>query len=276
MVEEKALTTAQPRQMNARQLTSDVWNTIQAIAPVATAARMFGVTQEQAAVVMMTGYELGLPLSASFDVIYVSREGRRTLRPKGALALVRQSGLLEKFDWTSTNDSATVTMKRLNGPEKEMTLTIEEAQKAGWKSAAWAATPQNMLRWRLIGWLCDLLFPDVLLGLNIADDSYLNAQITPDGDVIEGTSEWIQAPASVSQQTQPIVPINVATPAATPEKAEGKTPSTLQDLLDEGWTAQQVMEACDNSIPSTEQQVLDTWYKLNAEDADLNEQENGK
>lgn len=265
MTEERALVVRQ-----SRQITESGWKTIMSIAPTATAARMFGVTQEQAAIVMLTGYELGLPISAAFDVIYVSRDGKRVLRPKGALGLVRSSGLLEKFDWESDDTSATVTMKRVDGPEKSMTLTIGQAQTAGWKSAAWQTTPQNMLRWRLIGWLCDLLFPDVLLGLSIADDSYLPVEITSDGDVIDGTTQWITppvteltqdttAPTSVAQSS-PQPPTYTEPPIPQPEPA-----MTLADLL-QTWNAARIVEVY-GGVPGTPAQVAEAKEKLEQADA---------
>ena len=179
-------------------VTKEAWEVIQNIAPVAVASRMFGVTKEQAMIVMLTGHELGLPVTAAFDVIYVSKDGRRTLRPKGALALVHNSGLLEEFDWVSDSQKATVTMKRKGGKAHSMTLTIEQAKQAGWKSTAWETTPANLLRWRLVGWMTDLLFADVLCGLSIADDSYLPVEITEDGDVVETSSSWIVEPVTKS------------------------------------------------------------------------------
>ena len=184
-------------------VTKEAWEVIQNIAPVAVASRMFGVTKEQAMIVMLTGHELGLPVTAAFDVIYVSKDGRRTLRPKGALALVHNSGLLEEFDWVSDSQKATVTMKRKGGKPHSMTLTIEQAKKAGWKSTAWETTPANLLRWRLVGWMTDLLFADVLCGLSIADDSYLPVEITEDGDVVETSSSWIVEPVTQSPPQTP-------------------------------------------------------------------------
>lgn len=149
----------------------------------------FGVgSAAAAAATMYKGHELGLGKMASFDVIYVPSNGLPVLRPKGALALVRRSGLLEKFDWQGNRAEMTVTMQRKGETERELSLTYAEAKAAGWKSTAWDAVPQNMLRWRLIGWLCDLLFTDVLMGISVADDSWMAVEITPNGDVVD--AEW--------------------------------------------------------------------------------------
>lgn len=161
----------------------DAIEVIDKLSPAASGSRLFGLTNEQAKMVMLTGYELGMSLTGALRTMYVSQNGQVTLKPKGALALIQSSGLLEKYEWEGDNNSQTVTMKRKGRPERRMTLTLKEAQTAGWKSAAWTATPQNMLRWRLIGWLADLDWTDLLLGLSVADDSWMDVQITPEGDV---------------------------------------------------------------------------------------------
>lgn len=161
----------------------DAIKVIDALAPAASGSRLFGMTNEQAKMVMLTGYELGMSLTGALRTIYVGQNGQVTLRPKGALGLIQSSGMLEKFEWSGDNNSQTVTMKRRGRPERHMSLTIQEAQKAGWKSGAWNATPSNMLRWRIIGWLADLDWTDLLLGLSIADDSWMDVEITPEGDV---------------------------------------------------------------------------------------------
>jgi hypothetical protein len=214
---------------------------------------------------MLTGHELGLPLTSAFDVIYVSKNGRRTLRPKGALALVHRSGLLEEFSWESNDSEATVTMKRKGGQPHSMTLTIEQARRAGWKSTAWETTPANLLRWRLVGWLCDLLFADALCGLSIADDSYLPVEITEDGDVIDATGGWKVEPVTQSppqpaktkvqsesaKVPEPKAPEAVKEPEPTKESEPVKEPElveipdnlTVANILERGYTAADVMEA---------------------------------
>ena len=162
----------------------DAIKAIDAIAPDdRTAMQTYGMTAAQAKMVMWTGYEIGLSFTGALRVMYVSKSGKITLRPIGALALIQASGLMEKYEWEGDNNSQTIYLKRRGRPERKMTLTIQEAQKAGWKSDAWNATPQNMLRWRLIGWLADLDWTDLLIGLNVADDSWMDIEITPEGDV---------------------------------------------------------------------------------------------
>ena len=60
-----------------------VWEMIRSVAPVALASRLFGVANEdQAAAIMLKGYEMGLGLSASFEFIHVI-DGKPSISPKG-------------------------------------------------------------------------------------------------------------------------------------------------------------------------------------------------
>jgi hypothetical protein len=223
-----------------RQLNySEAIEVIDKLSPAASGSRLFGLTNEQAKMVMLTGYELGMSLTGALRTMYVSQNGQVTLKPKGALALIQSSGLLEKYEWSGDNNSQTVTMKRRGRPERHMTLTLKEAQAAGWKSAAWTATPQNMLRWRLIGWLADLDWTDLLLGLSVADDSWMNVQITPEGDVIE-----YNQPVKVIESPK-IPQYNVSLPK-------------LLELANND----DILEAFGGAYPATPEQVNQTVHKL--------------
>lgn len=244
MTNENALITQQSDMLPIpkRQLTYlDAIEVIDKLAPAASGSRLFGLTNEQAKMVMLTGYELGMSLTGALRTMYVGPSGAVTLRPKGALALIQSSGLLEKFEWEGDNNSQTVTMKRRGKPERRMTLTLKEAQAAGWKSDAWQKTPSNLLRWRLIGWLADLDWTDLLLGLSIADDSWMNVQITPEGDVIEYSQ-----PVKVIEQPKEIIPqYNIMLP-----------------WLLENVSNNDILEAFGGSFPVTEEQVNLTVHKL--------------
>lgn len=179
----------------------DAIQVINAIAPDdRTAANTFGMTKAQTQFAMWTAYEIGLPFTAGPRVFYVSQDGKLTLKPEGVLALIQSSSDFEGFSWEGDNNSQTVYLKRKGRPQRKMTLTIKEAEAAGWKSTAWKSTPANLLRWRIIGWLGKLDWNDVLLGMAIADDSYMNVEITEDGDVIDVTPQQINA----GQKTPPV------------------------------------------------------------------------
>lgn len=213
-------------------LTPSIWNMITTIAPVLYKSRLFGVgSAEQAAAVMLKGHELGLGLAASFDFIHMV-QGRPSLSPKGALALIQRCGELETIEIMDSPGACTVRMKRTNGFEHTLTFSLDDAKRAGLvkSGGAWESYPANMLRWRAIGFISDLVFPDVLGGLNRSDE--LGAVINAAGDVVEG--EW----SSV---------------AVEPEAPVTRT-ITLDDLVTQ-YGADAVMVAAGGQIPSTSDEL---------------------
>lgn len=170
-----------------KPLTPQTWQMIESIAPAMHACRLFGVTsKEQAAAIMLKGYELGLSLTASFEFIHVV-QGKPTLSPRGALALILQHPDLVELTVDDKPDACQVTMKRKNGFNYTVEFTLEDAKKADVvkPGSGWEKYPKNMLRWRAIGFCADVVFPDVIGGMKRADE--LGATITAEGDVIEGS-----------------------------------------------------------------------------------------
>lgn len=230
---------SKPFALAARPLTPNDWQMIQSVAPAMAAARYFaGVLKpDQAAAIMLKGFELGLPLAASFELIHVI-EGKPSLSPRGAMAIVRASGLLESESIVETSGSCTVTMKRRGGPEYSLTWTLDDAQTADLikPKSGWAKYPANMLRWRCVGYVIDWLFSDVTGGLKRADE--LGAEITPDGDV--EAAEWSQVAAPAA-----------SVPDYTDAELRPVTPTvTLDDLLAK-YTAEDIMVAFGGGIPAT-------------------------
>lgn len=178
-------------------LTGDVLAQIQQLAPIAHASRLFGTSSpEQAAMIMATGWELGLPLMAAYQNIY-SIEGKLSIAPKMGMAQILRSGLLADLKITETPDSCTVTMTRRNGNgtmSYTASFSLADAKRAGLTEGSpradgqkrlagnWEKYPANMMRWRAIGYCADVLFPDVLLGMMFA--SSLGADVNEAGDVI--------------------------------------------------------------------------------------------
>lgn len=242
----------------------DAIRAIDAITPDdRTALATYGMTAAQAKMVMWTGFELGLTFTGALRVMYVSKQGKIVLRPIGALALIQGSGLLEKYEWQGDGKKQTIIMKRQGRPERRMSLTIEEALTAGWKSDAWVTTPANMLRWRLIGWLSDLDWTDLTIGLPTANDSWMDIEITADGDVIDLQATElppVSAP-SVTIDTAPSVQ-----PGTTPEAPTvPQIPNYDKSLADLFKTTSQdeIIEAYNGkSLPITSAQVNITWHNL--------------
>jgi len=207
-------------------VTGDTWATIKAIAPVAQASRMFGVTEQQAAIVMLKGHELGLGLAGAFEFIHVI-DGKPSLSPKGALALIQRSGeltSLEIHDLTDGKGTPTrckVTMKRKNGFEYTVEYSMADAQRAGVvkDKSAWEKYPANMLRWRAVGYCADVAFPDVIGGLMRPEE--LGAEVNAEGQPIEVAS-WHIVAEDPKPQTPAQAPIKAEAPVTNPEpkKAE--------------------------------------------------------
>ena|SRR6266545_2149825 len=172
-----------PTALVRQPLTPSVWELITTIAPIIHQSRLFGVNSpEQAAAIMLKGHELGLGLAASFEYINVI-QGKPALSPRGALALVLASGLLTDMHIDEQPGRCTATMQR--GPiTYAVTWTLDDAKKAGIikPDGAWTTYQANMLRWRAIGFVLDVLFPDIIGGLKRADE--FGAPIDNDGNVL--------------------------------------------------------------------------------------------
>jgi hypothetical protein len=227
----------------------DIWQTIQSIAPVTQASRMFGVTEEQAAIVMLLSYELGLGIATAFQFFNII-DGKPSLKPKGALALIQRSGQMESIDIEETTDSngkpfgCQVTMTRRNGFAYSVIFTMDDAKRAGLvkDKSGWVKYPANMLRWRAVGYCADIVFPDVIGGMYRPEE--LGANVTPDGDVIDGI--WEEAEEIPFEQVMPDEP-------------------TIQDLMSEGWTAEQIMAANSGTIPATAEECAKVKQVLEQE-----------
>ena len=232
-----------------RELTPSMWNMIQAIAPAMHGCRFFGIASpEQAIAIMMKGYELGLSLASSFEFIKVI-QGKPSLTPMGALALIQNSPFLagmkiEEFkDDKGQPRACRVWMKRTNGFEYTVEFTIDDAKRAGLirPDSGWEKYPANMLRWRAIGFCADVVFPDVIGGLKRADE--LGADLTPNGQVIEGS--W---------EVRPSAPVNV----------------TLEDLI-ERYGAEAILAANNGIIPATQEDAMRVAQTMESNDVSAND-----
>lgn len=180
------VTINQNQSLVKQELSASTWELIGTLAPAAHQSRLFGVSSpDQAAMIMAKGYELGLPITSAFEYIHVV-QNRPTLSPRGALALVLASGLLDDMQIDEVPGACTVTMKRCGGPSYELTWTIDDAKRAGIvkPDSAWQSYPANMLRWRCLGFVIDVLFADVIGGLKRADE--FGAAIDDTGNVVRG------------------------------------------------------------------------------------------
>jgi hypothetical protein len=148
-----------------------------------------------------------------------------------------------------------VWMKRTNGLEYTVTWTMADARQAGVvkPGSGWDHYPANMLRWRAIGFCADVVFPDVIGGMKRADE--YGADLTPDGDVIEGSWRATSEPA----------PSNGAPVVAETPAAQIQVP-TLAELT-ERYDPAAIMAANDGKIPGSEDELRAVAEKLAANNA---------
>ena len=259
------------------QLTPAVWDLILKVAPAMHKARFYNVaSEEQAAAIMLTGYELGLGLAASFEFIKVIL-GKPGVIPRGALALIHQSPLIvdikidEERDTQDNPFACTVWMKRTNGFEYQVRFTMKDAERAGLvkPESGWEKWPANLLKWRAVGFCADVVAPDVLAGLKRADE--LGASISPEGDILEGQWEVVTPEAKVSPPVQPATPSEPIAPSEIvspePETEQAEVHLSLNDLV-EKFGAEAILVANEGRIPGTQDELDVVAEKLKAEGDD--------
>lgn len=125
---------------------------------------------ERAAYLMARAYELGFPATAAPDVID-DIQGRLTLKPQAAWALVLRSGLLASINVDEGDDFCDVKLTRKdNGVTLGYRFTMDAAKRAGLvkDGGAYEKWTRNMLYWRALGFAIDRAFPDVTMGLKDA------------------------------------------------------------------------------------------------------------
>jgi hypothetical protein len=225
-----------------RELTPGIWAMIEKMAPVMHRAHLFGVTSpEQAAAIMLKGYELGLSVTASFEFIQVI-DGKPGLSPRGAMALLLSNPVVKTIDIKRLDDKGKFigyecTMERTNGHKHTSRFTLEDATRAGLMkpNSGWVKYPENMTLWRAIGFAADVVFPDVTAGMTSlmkAPEMY-GVALTQEGDIVDEVATSIP------------------------------TTNPLQELVNQ-YGAQAVMNANNGAIP-TNGQIEETRAKLEAE-----------
>jgi len=141
---------------------------VTSLAQIAIASKLTKLSRvEEAAVILMTGRELGLQPMQSLRGIYVV-DGKPTLSADMMVAVIRGSGLCESWCVVeSTADRCTITTRR-RGEQHDATRTWTraDADRAGVTGKdTWRKYPAAMLRHRCASDLARQEYPDVLLGL---------------------------------------------------------------------------------------------------------------
>ena len=203
------------------ELTPAIWDMIMGMAPVMHNSRLFGVaSQDQAAAIMLKGYELGLPVTASFEFINVI-DGKPTLSPRGALALINSKNVLDEYKLNRLTDKAGAffgyecTMKR-GKTSFTARFSLEDAKRADLTEGSptssgkrgrgnWEKYPENMCMWRAIGFAADVICPDITGGMTtfLKAAEQFNVEVDDAGNFVKVVEPVIVA------KVEPVVKISL-------------------------------------------------------------------
>jgi len=130
------------------------------------------------------------PMQALQNIAVIN--SRPSLWGDAALALVRASPLCESVSEKREGDTAICTVKRRGEPEQTRTFSINDAKRAGlWnKKGPWQEYPARMLQMRARSFALRDVFPDVLCGMNLAEE----VQDMPESETKIISTEIIQTP----------------------------------------------------------------------------------
>ncbi len=127
-------------------------------------------TVEQAQVIMLTGWEVGLPPVASIQEIYIVN-GKPALQGRAMLALLDSRPDLGYYEWGDCDDESATIILHKRTPrgtwiERPWTYTRKEAERGGlWgKQGPWSSFPRLMLMWRAVTMGMRAMFAGLLRG----------------------------------------------------------------------------------------------------------------
>ena len=287
-----------------RQVTLDTVQTAQTIAKM---AGMFGLQPDQAAIAMLTGYELGFGLVTSLryiDVIKTSSGLQPALRAQAMEALINRSGVLDEFKVTDHADKkgpsgCTVYMKRTIGDmvkEYSAIFTREDAERAELLGKHnWQHYPVDMYYNRALSRCARRVCADVVLGLYTPDELGADEGPTEQWSVVspdpnekepptQGASKPVSPPIKADTpkdaKNAPEAPSEASEsePGAESEAKSEESPKAkietgdngnldLSALVAKGYTPAQIMAANNGRIPGTSEECKAVLEKLEAGDA---------
>ncbi len=199
-------------------------------------------TWQQALVILLSADQLGVHPMTALQAMYVVH-GKIGSESKFMLALIQRTGLLEEFTLESSPTKATCRMKRRGGSTVERTITMEEAERAGWtrqmkrdkdgkvvKNAegqvvwvpkdAWRGMPALMLENRVTARVARILWPDVILGLYMADELDVPVRVEAGEVIVDAETVAAEAPPA-GDQTQAAREATKAEEAGPSEEQRG-------------------------------------------------------
>jgi hypothetical protein len=207
------------------------WRMAQVVVAAKMAPKSYEDSVERVCLAIMHGLEVGLtPMAALQSIAMINNIP--TLWGDAMLGLVRQSGLMDKFQEEVQIDEQgepTLAICRVHrkGDLADVvgSFTRVEAQKAGlWnKTGPWQQYRPRMMKFRARGWALRDAFPDVLRGLHSAEEiSDIPRDVTMQGWATTAPPEPRRrdsevAPATATNQTataDPVPPEGTTAPHA--------------------------------------------------------------
>jgi len=146
-------------------------------------------TVEKVAIAVLMCIELGRPIVTGIQDLAVIN-GKCTIFGDAALALVRASGLLEKFEEGEKGTPFTpewtffCKMKRKGFPEKTGTWSWQDSIRAGHDKigppSPWAKYTRRMMQFKARNFIMRDEFGDVLKGIKTQEEAYDSIDLAPD------------------------------------------------------------------------------------------------
>lgn len=150
--------------------------TLDDVARVASIAARSGLARcskpEEAAIILMTGMELGLTPMQSLRGIYIV-EGRPVLAADTMVAIVTRSGACRYWRTIeTTSERCTIETQRVDDDTiYRRTWTMEDAKRAGLAGkGTWSKYPAAMLRHRVAADMAREIYAEILLGMYDPDE----------------------------------------------------------------------------------------------------------
>jgi len=211
-----------------------------------------------ATAMMLKGYELGFGLMGSFEMVQVI-QGNVGLSPKGAMAIMRAHPEIiedikinQLYDQSGKYVGCECMIKRKGYAPHTEKFTLEDAKSAGLIKAdsGWAKYPENMCKWRAVGFAADVVCPDLTGGLTrflIEPEIYNGPEISE----IDESANVVMIDAAPVQEVKTI---------ETPKEEI----ITMETLL-KTYTPEQIVAACEgNPLPKNADELKAIAEKLTA------------
>ena len=145
-------------------------------------------TPEQALAIILTGRELGIGTMTALNNINVI-QGKPTVPPQLMLALINRTKEVEDINAESSEQGATVTIKRRGRSPYTAKFGPKEAAAMGLSGKDnYKKQPATMYQWRAVAACARLAFPDVILGLYTPDEMGANTDVET-GEIVDAQPE---------------------------------------------------------------------------------------